>query len=125
MHEMSVADRLLETALEAASERNADRIDSLTIELGGATHLAADQLEFCLDAIAEGTAAAGASIEFDRIEPIGACDCGWFGATDSIDGLAPDAPSLRCPECGSRLSLRAGRECRVKTIEIPDRRETP
>ncbi|WP_299232637.1 hydrogenase maturation nickel metallochaperone HypA [Natronomonas sp.] len=124
MHELTAANRLLEAALEAASERNAGRIDRLTVELGTATHLTADQLRFCLDAITEGTAAAEATVEFDRVEPAGACECGWSGPTEPIDGVVPDAPSLRCPDCGRRLSLRAGRECRLSAIEIPERTET-
>ena len=120
MHEMTVANRLLETAVDAARQRGAERIDCLTVELGTATHLAADQLRFCVEAIADETIASDATVEFDRIEPAGTCECGWSGPTGSIDGAVGCVPSLRCPDCGTRLSLTAGKECRVKTIDIPD-----
>ncbi|MES3516995.1 MAG: hydrogenase maturation nickel metallochaperone HypA [Natronomonas sp.] len=121
MHELSVAQRLVDAALDAAADHGADRIDTITVELGTATHVAADQLEFCLDALTDGTPAATATIEFDRIDPRGRCSCGWSGSPSSIDGVTPETPSLRCPDCGSRLSLTAGRECRVARIEVPDR----
>lgn len=117
---MTVAEQLVETAVGGAVEHGADRIDRITVELGTATHLTVDQLRFCMNAVAEGTIASDATVEFERVEPAGTCECGWSGKTDPIDDAVGRVPSLRCPACGGRLSLTAGKECRIKTINIPD-----
>lgn len=119
MHELTVAQRLVDRATEAATNRGADRVDRLTVELGEATHLAADQLAFCLTATAEGTPAEDATISFEHVEPAGECDCGWSGRPERLPDTVPAAPSLRCPECAGRLTLTAGRECRLASIEVP------
>jgi hydrogenase nickel incorporation protein HypA/HybF len=119
MHELSIAQRLVDRAIEAAADRGADRVDGLTVELGAATHLAQDQVAFCIDAVAEGTPADGATVSFERVPPAGTCDCGWTGRPERLADTVPGAPSLRCPECGGRLTLTAGRECRLTRIEIP------
>lgn len=123
MHELTVAQRLLDRALSAAGDHDADEIRTLTVELGTATHLAADQLGFCIDAVAEGTPAADATIEFERVQPRGECDCGWQGALPSLSDAQP-APSVRCPECRGRVTLTAGRECRLASIDVPETRQT-
>lgn len=123
MHELTVAQRLLDRALSAAGDHDADEIRTLTVELGTATHLAADQLGFCIEAVAEGTTAADATIEFERVQPRGDCDCGWEGRLPSLSEAQP-APSVRCPECGARVTLTAGRECRLARIDIPETPDT-
>jgi hydrogenase nickel incorporation protein HypA/HybF len=123
MHELTVAQRLLDRALSAAEDHGADEIATLTVELGAATHIAADQIAFCIEAVAEGTPAADATIEFERVQPRGQCECGWQGTLPSISDAQP-APSVRCPECGSRVTLTAGRECRLASIDVPENRQT-
>jgi hydrogenase nickel incorporation protein HypA/HybF len=119
MHELTVATRLVDRAVDAAERRGADRVDAMTVELGTATHLAADQVRFCVSAVAAETPAADAAVRFERVPPAGECDCGWSGRPDPVEGVAGDVPSLRCPDCGDRLTLTAGRECRLTSIEIP------
>lgn len=118
MHELTVADRLLARATEAARDHGADRVDRITVALGEATHLAADQLRFCLRAAAEGTPAEGATVEVDRVPPEGRCDCGWSGRPGRIDATVA-APDRRCPDCGGRIELTAGADCRLASIETP------
>lgn len=120
MHELSLAQRLLDQALDEANNHGVDEIETLTIELGAATHVVPRQLDFCLDAVAEGTTAASASVEFERIQPRGECDCGWRGTLSMLSDTGQRAPSVRCPDCGKRATLTAGRECRLRSIEIPE-----
>ncbi len=120
MHEISIANGILDRALEAASEHDADRIDALTVEIGRATHVNPDQLVFCLESIVDSSLAAGATIETEAVEPVAACECGWRGTPAELDLAAGFAPDVRCPDCGTRADLVCGKECRLTSIEIPD-----
>lgn len=120
MHEISVASGILDRALSAAEEHGADRIEAVTIEIGRATHVSPDQLVFCLETIAEGTAAERTTVRTEPVEPVAACDCGWRDAPEELDLAIAFAPEVRCPECGDRTELVRGRECRLASIEIPD-----
>jgi hydrogenase nickel incorporation protein HypA/HybF len=118
MHELSIASRLVDRAVAAARDNGADRIDRLTVELGAATHLAADQLEFCLGVATDGTPAEGATIEIEPVAPAGRCDCGWAGEPGHVEATVA-APDRRCPECGATIELTAGTDCQLTSIEIP------
>jgi hydrogenase nickel incorporation protein HypA/HybF len=120
MHELAIADRIVERAAEAAREHGADRVDGLTIELGAATHLAADQLRFCIETIAEDTPVEGADLAFERVPARGSCDCGWRGELRTLADTVVGAPDRRCPDCGGAVALTAGRECRLATVRTPE-----
>ena len=120
MHELSIASRLLDRALSAADDHDADSVEELTVALGRATHVNPDQLRFCLETAIDGTIAADATITIERVTPRARCDCGWEGEPDDLEGTIAYAPDVRCPDCGERASLVAGRECRLRSIDIPD-----
>lgn len=120
MHEISVASGILDRAISAAAEHGADRIDAVTLEIGRATHVNPDQLAFCLETIAEGTPAEGATVRTDVVDPVAACDCGWRGEPADLGLVGGFAPDVRCSECGDRTELVRGRECRLASIEIPE-----
>lgn len=121
MHEISVANGILERALTAADEYGAKRIDELTLEIGRVTHVNSDQLVFCLEAIAEGTPAEGARIRTETVDPIATCDCGFHDEPGELALAAGFAPDIRCPNCGGRAELVQGQECRLASIDVPDR----
>ncbi|WP_135830513.1 hydrogenase maturation nickel metallochaperone HypA/HybF [Halorussus halobius] len=120
MHELSVAGALLDSAVEAATDHDADEIEALAVELGEATHVNPDQLRFCLETVAEATPAAGATVEIETVPARAACDCGWTGEPPGFEGTAAVVPAARCPECGSGVEFTRGEECRLTSIEIPD-----
>lgn len=120
MHELSIAQRLVDRALDAAAEVEASHIEELTIEVGKATHLIPEQLEVCIAAVAVGTPAEPAAIAFERTEACGRCECGWNGQLPTVDEIGPAVPSLRCPDCAEPVELTAGRACRLREISVPD-----
>jgi hydrogenase nickel incorporation protein HypA/HybF len=124
MHEVSVARGILDRARTAAAEHGADRIVTLTVEIGRATHVNPDQLVFCLEAIVEGTVADGATIHTEIVAPEASCDCGWAGTPDDLGVVGGYAPDVRCPDCGARAELHQGRECRLASIEVPPEEPT-
>jgi hydrogenase nickel incorporation protein HypA/HybF len=120
MHELAIADRLVDRAIAAAREADADRITALTVELGTATHLLPDQVRFCLEAVAEGTLAEGADVIFERVPARGECECGWAGDLDTLAETVAGVPDRRCPDCGTAVELVAGQECRLTGVTVPD-----
>lgn len=120
MHELSVANRLVDLACETARDHGAERVTGLAVEVGTATHLRPDQLRFCVETVADGTAASGADVTVETVAPRGECDCGWAGRPADIEETVPVVPDLTCPDCGSRMRLTAGRECRLASIDVPD-----
>jgi hydrogenase nickel incorporation protein HypA/HybF len=120
MHELAIANRIVDRAREAAAAHDADRVTELTLEVGTATHLNPDQLRFCLETVADGTPAADATVHIETVTPRGECDCGWNGEPPTLDGVGAVIPTLACPACGDRLTLTAGRECRLAAVTVPD-----
>ena len=120
MHELSVAMGIVERALGVAEDHGAERIERLTVELGSATHVNPDQLRFCIETATDGTPAAGATVEIERVAPLARCTCGWEGDPGTLEAAMVYAPDVRCPECGDRTELVRGRECRLAAVELPD-----
>ncbi len=125
MHEVSIATDLIERAVRAAEDHDADRIDSLTVAVGRATHLNPTQLTFAIETVATGTVAEEATIDIERVDPHAECSCGWEGTPETLDMTQIVAPNVTCPECGNRLEFTAGRECRLKNVSVPDTPRNP
>jgi hydrogenase nickel incorporation protein HypA/HybF len=119
VHELTVAQRLVERAEAAAYKAGAERVDAVTVEVGVATHLVPDQLAFCIEAMAEDTPVAGADVRFNRVQARGECRCGWTGELDALEGVVGGAPDRRCPDCGRGVDLTDGRGCRLVSVEVP------
>ena len=123
MHELAIADRLLDRALAAAAEAEPTRVETVYLELGTATHLVPEQVRFCLEAVAADTPAEGADVRIERTPARGECDCGWRGELPSLAETVAGAPDKRCPDCGAAVSVTAGRECRIAGIDLADSTE--
>ena len=64
MHEVSIAQALVERAEQAARDAGMSRIRRLNVEMGEHAGLSADCLGFALEIVTRGTAADGAEITF-------------------------------------------------------------
>lgn len=124
MHELTIADRLAERARAAAEDAGAERVTGLTVAVGEATHLAPDQLRFCLEAVADDRLA-DATVTFERKSARGRCDCGWTGELDRLPETVAAVPDRRCPSCGATVELTEGRGCRLVGVEVPEQTDTP
>jgi hydrogenase nickel incorporation protein HypA/HybF len=112
MHEMSLAESIIQIVEENAHANNAARVTAVRLEIGALAGVEADALRFCFDAVTRGTLAEGAALEIDSVKATAACfDCGA-----SVTIAARLDP---CPECGgNRLMPQGGDEMRVKDIAI-------
>ena len=88
MHELSMAQAIVDTVLDAAKKNNAEEIVEVTIEIGMLTMLNPEQLTFLLDVLAEGTLLENAKIIIEDVPvEINCRNCQYTGLanTDGSD----------------------------------------
>ncbi len=112
MHEMSLAEDVLQLVEETARREKAQRVTCIVLEIGQLFAVEVSALEFCFAAVAAAGPARAARLEIVAVAGAGECmACGLGLAMDSLFGT--------CPGCGShRLRVTAGTEMRVREIEI-------
>jgi hydrogenase nickel incorporation protein HypA/HybF len=124
MHEITIAEGLLNRAIDAAEENDADTIEEITVAIGEATHINATQVEFWLEELSSDTPAEGMVVRMRKVPASGRCSCGWSGELPGLDSAIGAAPDRRCPECGNTTELTAGGECRLESVTVPDESDT-
>lgn len=112
MHEMSLAENVVELVEYRARREGCRRVKTVRLEIGKLSGVEPEAIRFCFDAVASGTLAEGAVL--DIVEQDGR---GW--CFDCSRTMPLDARGDACPECGGhRLRLDAGIAMRVKELEI-------
>jgi hydrogenase nickel incorporation protein HypA/HybF len=111
MHELSIADAIVQIALRHAGGRP---VRAVEVSVGHLRQVVPSSLQFSFELLSDGTALEGARLELREIAPRGRCrNC----RTES--GLH-DFP-LRCAACGGLdLELIAGEELTVDALELED-----
>jgi hydrogenase nickel incorporation protein HypA/HybF len=112
MHEMAIAESMLEIVENTARSNGATRVKAVWLEIGALSHVAPDALTFCFDAVTRGGIAEGAQLTI--VATPGAAWCMPCGETVPLARLGDP-----CPRCGSyQLTVAQGDAMRVKEIEI-------
>ncbi len=111
MHELSIADALVRTALAHARGRPLVRVG---VRVGHLRQVVPSALEFAFRLLADGTPADGAELELETVPARLRCrDCG-------VESTAVQFP-LCCDACGTlRVDVIAGEELRVEWIELEE-----
>lgn len=119
MHELSVTEGVLATALEAARKAGARRIVAVDLVIGELSSIVDDSVQFYFDILSRGTPAEGARLRFRREPATATCrDCGH-----QLTVQVPLAPA--CPVCGGyHLQVSGGRAFYVESIEVDDDEDT-
>jgi len=112
MHEMSLAESVLQIIEESAKSQQFSRVRSVTLEIGVLAAVEPDAMRFCFDAVTRGSIADGARLEIIETPGEGRCAaCGKTVAMQEQYGL--------CTECGSAyLQVVSGNRMRVKDLEV-------
>ena len=112
MHELSIAESLIELVCEHARREGATRIRAIDLRLGELSGFRR-ALYFCFEAVARGTACEGARLTIEEVPLTLHC-----GHCDAV--VRPRARySFRCPTCGMPTSeVVTGREMQVVSIEL-------
>jgi hydrogenase nickel incorporation protein HypA/HybF len=112
MHEMGIAQNILDIALDAANKEGAKKISRIDIIAGELRGLVPMQLTFCFGIVAQNTIASGAYLNIEEVPVTAHCkDCGSDFPVAEYEYL--------CPKCKSvNVEVTGGAELRVKDIEI-------
>lgn len=112
MHEMTIAESLVEMIEAEAGRDGFRRVRRIGVQLGALGHVEPDALLFCFDAAASGSVAAGARLDIEIVAGSGWCPrC----QTTVAIGQRYDL----CPLCGqSHVEMRAGDELRLTELEV-------
>lgn len=113
MHEMAIAVNIVDLARRHASQAGGGRISLIELEIGRLAGVLQDSLEFCFQAAARDTPAAGAVLSFTRVEGMArCCVCGASFGVKTHGEL--------CPQCGGLAEITGGEGLRVVAITIED-----
>jgi len=113
MHEVSIAQGLLEIAIENCNKGGYKGIELIKAKIGKASGILPDSLLFAFEALKVGTIAEKAVLVIDEIPVSGICnEC---KSNFSVD----DAYVTACPKCGSiSLTIETGRELNIDEMEV-------
>ena len=116
MHELSIADAVLQIALAHAQDR---KIETIEIKVGHLRQVVPDALAFAFTLVSEGTNAEGAELLMEEVPAAGVCRV--CGTHTEFDGFP-----LACERCGSLdVELVRGEELLVDALtmeEVPSGR---
>jgi hydrogenase nickel incorporation protein HypA/HybF len=115
MHEASIAQSILDIAMEQCSQAGYRSITSVEVRIGSASGILPDALTMAFDIIKLDTMADGAELVIEHVPLGGSCrGCGGRFVTD-------EQFILSCPHCGSGdFLLDAGRELDITEIEVEE-----
>lgn len=112
MHELALAERIVEIAEEAARAHGAAHVRGVRLELGNLSHVEPEALAFAFDVVAQVGCARGARLDIHRTP--GAAQCLACGDAVVLERLGDP-----CPRCGGyALRVTDGDAMRVRDIEI-------
>ncbi len=112
MHEMSIAQSLIEIIQEEMARHHARVLRSVRLHVGEMSAVVPDSLSFCFEVITAGTQLEGARLIMDLIPLEGRCSaCGeQFRIKDYV---------FSCPFCGSTdMETVGGRELSIVELEV-------
>jgi len=116
MHELSIAESIIDLAAEEAKKRNTSVV-TVKLRLGEFTGVAREALEFGFEIAKRGTLAERAVLEIEVVPLKTRCPpCGLVGRP--IDDFC-----LLCAACGSPMEIISGREMQVEYLELAEAEE--
>ncbi|WP_273120733.1 hydrogenase maturation nickel metallochaperone HypA [Ferrovum myxofaciens] len=112
MHEMSLAEGIVQLVEDVVRAEGCVRVQAVWLEIGQLAAVEKEALRFCFDVVTRDTVVKGARLEI--IEMPGQ---GWCMKCE--DNVAVTALYEACPVCGSyQIQVTGGDEMRVKELEV-------
>jgi hydrogenase nickel incorporation protein HypA/HybF len=112
MHEMSLAEGVLQVIEDSAKSNGFTRVKTVWLEIGQLSGAEAEAMRFCFDAVARNTLLEGARLEIVEAEGQGWC----LGCGKTVAIRQRYEP---CPLCGGyQVEPTGGMEMRVKELEV-------
>lgn len=112
MHEMALAEGVLQIIEDHARQQDFSRVKTVWLEIGQLSSVEPEAMRFCFDAVMKGSLADGATLEIVIVDGGGQCmNCGQTVKVSAVY----DA----CPACGGYpVSPTTGTEMRIKELEV-------
>ena len=112
MHEMSLAEGVLQLIEDAAREQQFEKVTTVWLEIGQLSGVEVEAMSFCFDVVTRDSIADGARLEIIALPGAGWCmKCAMTVPMTEVFG--------ECPECGGhQLQVTGGTEMRVKELEV-------
>ena len=112
MHEMSVAEGILQVLEEQAVQQQYNKVNTVWLEIGPLAMIDSDALAFCFEAVMKNSIADGATLHIIKLQ--GKAFCVQCTETVTITQRYDS-----CSHCGSyQLQVTQGDEMRIKELEV-------
>jgi hydrogenase nickel incorporation protein HypA/HybF len=111
LHELAIAESLLEIILEESRRHNLQRLHTVRLHVGALAAVVPESLEFCFNLVSQNTIASGVELAITTLPIVARCpDC---NTTFEVENQ-----TFLCPACGDpALELISGRELSLVGIE--------
>lgn len=112
MHEMSIAQSILDIVHEYMSKENGQILREVAVEIGELVAVVPDSLTFCYEVIVEDTPYKDSKLNIQIIPLSGTCsDCSKSFKIKNFE--------FNCPNCDStNLQVKGGQELRISHLEV-------
>lgn len=112
MHEMSIAEGIVDIALDTLRQNNGSIVHAIQVKVGRLSGVEPEALQFCFEAVTRDTAAAKARLEIELVPVTGKClSCDKAFTVEQF--------SFKCPVCqSSEIQMITGRELKVVSIDM-------
>ncbi len=112
MHEMSLAESVMQIIEDAAKKQKFTRVKTVWLEIGQLSCVEKEAMRFCFDAVTRDSIAEQAKLEIIEIAGQGWCEA----CACAVPMVALYDP---CPKCGRyALKVSSGDAMRVKELEV-------
>lgn len=112
MHEMSIAQSLIDIIQEEMDRHQATSLKSVRLNIGQLSAVVPESLSFCFEVITAGTPLEGAELIMDMVPLMGSCRA--CKETFEIEDYA-----FSCPKCGSpEIDTISGQDLSIVEMEV-------
>ena len=112
MHELSLAEALIELVEEESRKLASAHVRIVRLEIGAVAAVEPEAMRFCFDVVARGTSADGAVLDIITVPGRGRC----LECQSEIEVYERQA---LCPACGAaRIEVISGDAMRLKELEV-------
>jgi hydrogenase nickel incorporation protein HypA/HybF len=110
MHELSISEAVLDTALRHAAGR---RVTAVDLTVGALRQVVPESLEFYFEIVTRDTPCEGAVLHQHLVAARARC-------TGCAHEWPLDFPAFRCAECGGVAEVLSGEELEVESIDVEE-----
>ncbi|MFC1726355.1 hydrogenase maturation nickel metallochaperone HypA [candidate division KSB1 bacterium] len=114
MHELSIAQNIVNVIEEQLKDETFSRVLTVNIEIGKFSCVSAEALEFCFEAVAKDTILDNSRLAIYNVHPEVLCEI-----CNKRSNVNMDNPVLICGYCKSReVVLQKGEEFQITSVEV-------